>query len=114
MNFDRLKTPNPDESPSNSESQLQPDEQFSEGTVYVYRNGQLQALPRDTTEGIRKVRITEEAYQVAMEISDRLRSSLLGWRPDVTLVISAILTELSTMQFDSEKAVTNFMKKMVS
>ncbi|MGH8658482.1 MAG: hypothetical protein ACREV4_08405 [Gammaproteobacteria bacterium] len=50
--------------------------------LYAYRKGKLEKVPR-IEDGMRKVRITEKAYAMAMEIGQEMREELRGYRPDV-------------------------------
>lgn len=66
---------------------------LEEGTVYVCRNGKLEELPRTQDDGMRRIRITDDAYQAAMNLGHRLRKELHGYKPDVSLVASASILE---------------------
>ncbi len=65
---------------------------LEEGEVYLCRNGKLERLPK-ADDGLRRIRITDEAYQAAMELGQRLRKDLHGYKPDVSLVASALILD---------------------
>ncbi|MFO1434048.1 MAG: hypothetical protein U1F76_28820 [Candidatus Competibacteraceae bacterium] len=65
--------------------------ELDEGELYVYRKGHLEHVERDQEEGMRRVRITEEAYQQALAIGKTMRQQLRGYKPDVSLIVSAII-----------------------
>ncbi|MCI0528729.1 MAG: hypothetical protein L0Y56_14925 [Nitrospira sp.] len=53
--------------------------ELEEGELYAYRKGKLAKLPR-IEDGMRKVRITEKAYAMAMEVGQEMREELKGYR----------------------------------
>lgn len=53
---------------------------WQEGELYICRQGKLEHIERDPSD-MRRVRITEEAYQVAMELGKQLRPALAGYKP---------------------------------
>ena len=64
---------------------------LDEGELYVFKQGQLQPVERDPDDTMRRVRLTEEAYQRAMTIGKAMRQRLGGYKPDVSLIVSAVL-----------------------
>jgi hypothetical protein len=80
-----------DDSPTDA-----PLQELEEGELYVLKNGNLEHIPRNDDDGMRRIRITEEAYQVAMEIGRTMRKELQGYKPDVSLVASALLLSTTT------------------
>lgn len=101
-------------------SQNQPDEgaltkgDLEEGELYVFRKGHLEHIARDEEEGMRRVRITEEAYLSAMEVGKQMRSQLSGYKPDVSLVISAILVHAVRDRTFAQRCVKDFVVKLFS
>ncbi|MGH9960509.1 MAG: hypothetical protein ACREBC_25875, partial [Pyrinomonadaceae bacterium] len=66
--------------------------ELEEGELYAYRKGKLEKLPR-IEDGMRKVRITEKAYAMAMEVGQEIREELKGYRPDAALIVSALIEQ---------------------
>ncbi|MGH8656160.1 MAG: hypothetical protein ACREYE_30030 [Gammaproteobacteria bacterium] len=63
------------------------DGELKEGELYAYRKGKLEKVPR-IEDGMRKMRITEKAYAMAMEVGQHIREELKGYRPDAALIVS--------------------------
>jgi len=83
---------------STSETARSPVE--SSGKVMGQEDWELYSLRRrllypirtgDDYNALRRVRILEEAYDAAYALARSLRSTLRGYRPDPTLVISALV-----------------------
>ena len=84
-----------------------------DGEVYVCRNGKLERLPK-SDDGMRRIRITDDAYQAALEIGQRLRKDRHGYKPDLSLVASALVLE-SCRETDStrmKEVIGNFVIKL--
>jgi len=64
---------------------------FDEGELYVFKRGQLEHVERDPDDNRRKVRLTEEAYQCAVTVGKAMRQRLGGYKPEVSLIVSAVL-----------------------
>ena len=64
---------------------------FEEGELYVYKKGEMQHVARDPDDTMRKVRITDDAFNVATLIQRQLRRQMNGYKPDIVLVCSALL-----------------------
>jgi len=65
---------------------------LEEGELYTLRRGMLHHVRKqDDDNALRRVRIMEEAYDAAYALARSLRSTLRGYRPDPTLVISALV-----------------------
>ena len=41
---------------------------LQDGGIYVCRHGKLEELPRAPDDGMRRIRITDDAYQAAMDL----------------------------------------------
>ena len=77
---------------------------LEEGELYTVRKGQLEKIPRNEEDGMRKVRITEEAFEAAIEVGKRMRQELGGYKPDISLVASALVMD-GLRQIDHSKEV---------
>ena len=65
---------------------------LSEGELYILRRGLLQQVQhRDEDNGLRRIRVMEEAYDAAYALARQLRPLMRGYRPDPALVISALV-----------------------
>ena len=68
--------------------------ELEEGELYTLRKGTLQhVMRRDEENGLRRIRVMEEAYDAAQQIARRLRHVMRGYRPDPALVISALVMD---------------------
>lgn len=68
--------------------------ELEEGELYTLRKGTLQrVVRRDEEDGLRRIRVMEEAYDAAQQIARRLRRVMRGYRPDPALVISALVMD---------------------
>ena len=72
---------------------LEQEKTLEEDGIYVCRHGKLEKLPRTQDDGLRRIRITDDAYQAAMDLGHQLRKELHGYKPDVSLVASALILE---------------------
>lgn len=86
---------------------------LEEGELYAYRKGKLEKLPR-IEDGMRKVRITERAYAIAMEIGNEMQEELKGYRPDAAFVISALIEHGNPGLEQKKDAIRRFVKEMFS
>ncbi len=65
---------------------------LEEGELYTLRKGKLHhVVPRDDENGLRRIKVMEEAYDAAQIAARRLRQQLRGYRPDPALVASAFV-----------------------
>lgn len=65
---------------------------LDEGELYTLRRGMLHHVQqRNEDNGLRRVRVMEEAYEAAYTLARQLRGSMRGYRPDPALVISALV-----------------------
>lgn len=66
--------------------------ELEEGELYTLRKGILHHVQqRNEDNGLRRIRVMEEAYDAAYAIAKRLRKTMRGYRPDPALVISALV-----------------------
>lgn len=86
---------------------------LEEGEMYVVRKGHLVHLERreEDDEGMRRVRVTDTAYQAAVELGRRMRKRMRGYRPDVALVISALVMRAAESA-DAEEVVRTFVQAL--
>ncbi len=87
--------------------------ELEEGELYAYRKGKLEKLPR-IEDGMRKVRITEAAYAMAMEVGQEMREELKGYRPDAALIVSALIEHGNQGLEQKKDAVRRFVKELFS
>lgn len=66
-------------------------DELEEGELYVLRKSKLEKIPKADEDGMRRVRVTEVAFQAASDIGKGMRKHLNGYKPDVSLVISALV-----------------------
>ena len=66
-------------------------EQIEDGEIYRCEKGKLKLVKREEDEGMRRIRVTEEAFEAIQEVSRAIRRETGGYRPDITLVASALL-----------------------
>ncbi|MGI0025607.1 MAG: hypothetical protein ACREA4_10755 [Nitrososphaera sp.] len=85
--------------------------ELEEGELYAYRKGKLEKLPR-IEDGMRKVRITETAYEMAMEVGQDMREELKGYRPDAALIVSALIEHGNQGLEQKKDAVRRFVKEL--
>jgi hypothetical protein len=63
---------------------------LEEGELYTFRKGKLHHVtPRDEENGLRRIKVMEEAHEAAQIMAKRLRKRMHGYRPDPALVVSA-------------------------
>lgn len=84
---------------------------LEEGEVYVCRRGRLERIERDADD-MRKIRITDEAYQATMHLGKGMRSGLVGYKPDVALIASALVIVASRDPDQARATVRDFVLKM--
>lgn len=99
---------------SDQENEKHEEEALEEGELYVFKKGALEHIQRDPDDNLRKVRITDDAFEKATVVQRSMRRLLNGYKPDITMVISALI---ETGASDAEKAaevVKGYAKKMFS
>jgi len=89
------------------------EEALEEGELYAYRKGKLEKLAR-IEDGMRKVRITEAAYEMAMDVGQDMREELKGYRPDAALIVSALIEHGNQGLEQKKDAVRRFVKELFS
>ncbi len=60
---------------------------------------------------MRRIRIMADAYQAAMNLGQRLRKDLHGYKPDVSLVASALILDGCRESYSTQvkEAIGNFV-----
>ncbi len=105
--IENAKTRN--EQPRNFEE----DGDLQEGHLYTVKDGSLQEIPRDPEDTLRKVRLMDEAVNAAVELQKALRKHMNGYKPDLTLVCSALIVS-AAKQPGATKSVANFFLDVTS
>jgi len=82
---------------------------WKKGELYAYRKGKV-----GIEDGMRKVRITEQAYAMAMEIGQEMREELKGYRPDAALIVSGLIEQGNQGPEQKKEAVRRFVKELFS
>lgn len=80
---------------------------LEEGELYAFKKGVLEHIQRDPEDNLRKIRITHEAFEAAVTVQRNMRKVLDGYKPDITVVISALIEEAAQ---DLEKATSSIKK----
>lgn len=79
---------------------------LEEGELYTLRKGKLHHVtPRDEENGLRRIKVMEEAYDVGQLVARRLRPRMHGYRPDPALVVSAYVMHASTLPPEQADAI---------
>ena len=79
---------------------------LEEGELYTLRKGKLHHVtPRDEENGLRRIKVMEEAYDVGQLVARRLRQRMRGYRPDPALVVSAYVMHASTLPPEQADAI---------
>lgn len=68
---------------------------LAEGCLYVYKKGVLQEIEADPDDSMRRVRITDNAYKAAAELQVTMRKHMTGYRPDMSVICSALIAYAS-------------------
>jgi hypothetical protein len=69
---------------------------LQEGELYVFERGELRHLDRPKDD-MPKVPISKSAHECLLDLRRRCRKALGGFRPDVALVVSAIVEHISKL-----------------
>ena len=79
---------------------------LEEGELYTLRKRMLHRIARsDDDNGLRRVKIMEEAYDAAVVVARRLRKKMHGYRPDPALVISAFVDYAARLETADDLAL---------
>ena len=88
-----------DQTVSDGETEVTADE-LVPGQLYVLEgrngNGHLRHIPRQEDE-LPRLRITPEALEAVRKLSQGMRKEMGGYKPDITLVASALLLHAASL-----------------
>jgi len=79
---------------------------YQSGELYRCIDGNMVQIERDPDDNQHKVRLANDAYDGLLLIQKRLRKALNGYRPDITLVASALMKYAA----DNEEEAINAVK----
>jgi len=88
--------------------------ELEEGELYVYKKGVLEHVQRDPDDNLRKVRILDGAYEKAVMVQRSMRSKLNGYKPDITMVISALIETGASDASAAADVVKSYAKRIFS
>jgi len=87
---------------------------LEDGELYTLRKGMLHRVSRNEDDnGLRRIKIMEEAYDVATQVAKRLRPRLRGYRPDPALVISAFVQYAARLE-EAENIALDYLQWVFS
>ncbi len=89
------------------------DGDLQEGHLYTVKDGNLQEIQRDPDDTLKKVRLMDEAIQSATNLQKTLRKHMNGYKPDLTLVCSALIVS-AAKQPGAHKSVVEFFLDVTS
>ena len=69
---------------------------LAEGSLYVFKKGILQEIETDPDDTMKKIRITDNAFQGVVEVQKKMRAVMNGFKPDVSTVCSALIKEAAS------------------
>ena len=90
---------------------------LEDGELYTPRKGQLHhVVRRDEENGLRGIKVMEEAYGAAQGLARRLRRKMRGYRPDPALVASACVMYVAEQlePDDADDIVLAYLKRLFS
>ncbi len=87
------------------------EDELEEGELYVVKKGVLEHIRRDPDDSLKKIRITDDAFSSVVEVQKSMRGALNGYKPDITMVCSALL-EQATQSDDALEVVKNYAVKV--
>jgi hypothetical protein len=87
---------------------------LEDGELYTLRKGMLHRVTRgEDDNGLRRIKIMEEAYDAAAHVAKRLRKRMRGYRPDPALVISAFVQYAARLE-DAEEIALDYLQWVFS
>ena len=87
---------------------------LEDGELYTLRKGMLHRVSRNEDDnGLRRIKIMEEAYDAATQIAKRLRKRMRGYRPDPALVISAFVQYAAHLE-EAEEIALDYLQWVFS
>lgn len=88
---------------------------LEEGELYALHKGLLRRVARQEEEnGLRRIKIMEEAYEAAQIAARRLRKYGRGYRPDPALVVSAFVMHACAEMTpeDADAVALNYLQRL--
>jgi hypothetical protein len=85
---------------------------LKEGHFYTVIDGKPVVLERDPDDTLRKVRLMQEAIETATKIQKKMRKLMNGYKPDLTLVCSALVAHAARNEDEAELAVAKFFRNI--
>ena len=87
---------------------------LEDGELYTLRKGMLHRVSRNEDDnGLRRIKIMEEAYDAATMVAKRLRPRMRGYRPDPALVISAFVQYAARLE-EAENIALDYLQWVFS
>ena len=87
---------------------------LEDGELYTLRKGMFHRVSRNEDDnGLRRIKIMEEAYHDAARVAKRLRPRMRGYRPDPALVISAFVQYAARLE-DAEAIALDYLQWVFS
>ena len=87
---------------------------LEDGELYTLRKGMFHRVSRNEDDnGLRRIKIMEEAYDDATRVAKRLRPRMRGYRPDPALVISAFVQYAARLE-DAEEIALDYLQWVFS
>ena len=87
---------------------------LEDGELYTLRKGMFHRLTRSEDDnGLRRIKIMEEAYDAATMVAKRLRKRMRGYRPDPALVISAFVQYAARLE-EAENIALDYLQWVFS
>ena len=87
---------------------------LEDGELYTLRKGMFHRVSRNEDDnGLRRIKIMEEAYHDAARVAKRLRPRMRGYRPDPALVISAFVQYAARLE-EAENIALDYLQWVFS
>ena len=87
---------------------------LEDGELYTLRKGMFHRVSRNEDDnGLRRIKIMEEAYDDATRVAKRLRPRMRGYRPDPALVISAFVQYAARLE-EAENIALDYLQWVFS
>jgi hypothetical protein len=88
--------------------------ELEEGELYVLKKGVLEHLQKDPDDNLRKIRITDDGFKALVEVQRGMRKAFKGYKPDITIVCSALLENAARDPENATAIVKEYAQKMFS
>lgn len=97
---------------SANETEKAIDDPLEEGELYVVKKGVLEQIQRDPDDNLRKIRITDDAFDALIKVQRKMRKLLNGYKPDITIVSSALIESAAVDPEHAASVVKNYAQKV--